>query len=102
MEKRSIEDPDVNVLDRTSTWMDGIFAYLTDGTLPDDPAERRILKRRATGFAIIQGCLFKKSFNQPYVKCVTPEAGRDVLDDIHQGHCGSHIGGRALAEKVVR
>ena len=28
--------------------------------------------------------------------------GKEVLEDIHEGFCGSHIGGRALAEKALR
>ncbi|XP_056690068.1 uncharacterized protein [Spinacia oleracea] len=28
--------------------------------------------------------------------------GKEILDDLHQGLCSSHIGGRALAEKALR
>ena len=33
---------------------------------------------------------------------MTPEAGNEILDDLHRGVCSNHIGGRALAEKALR
>lgn len=102
MEKRSIEDDFINILDRSSTWMDAIFAYLVDDTLLDSYVEKLAVKKWATGFVIMGGQLFKMSFHRPYWKCVTPEKGNDVLDDLHQGFCGLHIGGKALAKKAVR
>ena len=101
IERRSIEK-EVKVLDRTSTWMDGIFQYLTNGTLPDEKIEAQRIQKNAKSFEIVKGELFKKSYNRPYLKCVTPERGNEVLDDLHQGLCSSHIGGRSLAEKVIR
>ncbi|XP_021766238.1 uncharacterized protein LOC110730723 [Chenopodium quinoa] len=101
-EKRSINVEPVYAIDRSSTWMDGIISYLKDGLLPADPKESWLMKKRAAWFEVKQGELFKKAFVKPYLKCITPERGYDVLDDIHQGQCGSHIGGRALAEKAAR
>ena len=101
VEKRSVEKV-VNVLDRTSTWMDGIFQYLLNGTLPDEKAEAQRIQKNAKSFEIVKGELFKKSYNRPYLKCVTPERGREVLDDLHQGLCSSHIGVRSLEEKAIR
>jgi hypothetical protein len=36
------------------------------------------------------------------LKCLHPERGIKVLEEIHMGVCGMHIGARALAAKVVR
>ncbi|XP_056690031.1 uncharacterized protein [Spinacia oleracea] len=80
-DKRSIEQelcaPMVAILDRSSTWMDPIIAYKLD-------------------------VLYKKSFSRPLLRRVNPEKGKEILDDLHQGLCSSHIGGRALAEKALR
>ena len=37
LENRSIYEDPIGILDRSSTWMDGIRAYLSDGTLPNSP-----------------------------------------------------------------
>ena len=102
MEKRSIEEDPIGILDRSSTWMDPIRAYLTNGTLPDDHQQAAALKKRATSFEIIKGELHKRGYLQPFLKCVTPEKGREILDDLHSGYCASHIGGRTLAQRARR
>ncbi|KAL2928066.1 Gag-Pol polyprotein [Bienertia sinuspersici] len=101
-EKRSIEKDHVMALDRSSTWMNAIWEFKTRGTLPTDPREARKLRRKAEWFDVFKGDLYKRSYCKPYLKCITPEKGHEVLDDLHKGLCSSHIGGRALAEKVMR
>ncbi|XP_021754890.1 uncharacterized protein LOC110720188 [Chenopodium quinoa] len=100
-ERRSIDVEPVHIIDRSSTWMDGIISYLKDGLLPADPKESWLMKKRAAWFEMKQGELFKKAFVKLYLKCITLEKGHDVLDDLHQEQCGSHIGGQALAEKAA-
>lgn len=98
MEKRSIEEDPIGILDPISTWMDPIRAYLTDGTLPNDHYQAALLKKRASSFEMRKGELFKKGYLQPLLKCVTSEKGREVLEDLHSGYCASHVGGRLLAQ----
>ncbi|XP_056698482.1 uncharacterized protein [Spinacia oleracea] len=43
-----------------------------------------------------------EAYSRPLLRCVTPEKGQEILEDLHQGLCSSHIGGRALAEKALR
>ncbi|XP_056697680.1 uncharacterized protein [Spinacia oleracea] len=103
-DKRSIEQevcaPMVAILDRSSTWMDPIIAYKVDGTLPDDSSLAAKIQKKSSWFEWWNGVLYKKSFSRPLLRCVTPEKGKEILDDLHQGLCSSHIGGRALAEKA--
>nr|XP_021851941.1 uncharacterized protein LOC110791498 [Spinacia oleracea] len=105
-DKRSIEQelcaPIVAVLDQSSTWMDPIIAYKMDGTLPDDSSLAAKIQKKSYWFEWWNGVLYKKSFSRPLLRCVTPEKGKEILDDLHQGLCSSHIGGRALAEKALR
>ena len=82
--------------------MDGIRAYLSGGTLPDSPQEAAVLKKRAARFELKNGELFKAGFLKPLLKCVTPEKGKEVLEDLHSGFCASHIGGRSLAVRARR
>ncbi|XP_056688345.1 uncharacterized protein [Spinacia oleracea] len=64
--------------------------------------EAKRLQKKCTWFEIWNGTLYKKAFSRPLLRCVTPEKGHEVLEDVHQGLCSSHIGGRALAEKALR
>ena len=38
----------------------------------------------------------------PYLKCVNEEEARYILEEIHAGVCGDHVGPRSLVNKVIR
>ncbi|KAL0309597.1 UNVERIFIED_CONTAM: hypothetical protein Sradi_5902000 [Sesamum radiatum] len=76
--------------------------FLTQGTTLDNPKEMRALRVKATRFVLLDGELYKRGFSQPLLKCLTPEEGNYVLREIHEEIWGNHLGGRALAGKVVK
>ncbi|KAL8523990.1 hypothetical protein ACS0TY_013809 [Phlomoides rotata] len=51
---------------------------------------------------ILNDQLYKCGFFLPLLKCITPEQGQKVLDEIHDRVCGNHIGGQALVYKTIR
>nr|XP_025617126.1 uncharacterized protein LOC112709458 [Arachis hypogaea] len=85
-----------------SSWLDPITNFLENGKLPDDEKDAVKLRREAAKYAVIQGQLFKKGFNQPLLKCLHPDQTDYVLREVHEGCCGHHIGGKALARKLIR
>ncbi|XP_056695050.1 uncharacterized protein [Spinacia oleracea] len=99
---KSIDVLRTDILDRTATWMDDIVNFKMNGVLPGDPTQAERLQKKCTWFEIWNGTLYKQAFSRPLLRCVTPEKGHEVLEDLHQGICSSHIGGRALAEKALR
>ncbi|XP_059663758.1 uncharacterized protein LOC132309470 [Cornus florida] len=82
-------------------WMDPLEAYLKEGTLPNQKAEAQKLRLTATKYAIINNQLYQKSFSGPYLKCLSPTEALMILQQIHNGDCGNHSGGRSLAHKVL-
>nr|XP_025684662.1 uncharacterized protein LOC112785405 [Arachis hypogaea] len=82
--------------------MDPITDFLENGKLPNDEKAAKALRREATKYAIIQGQLFKKGLSQPLLKCLHLDQMDYVLREVHEGCCGHHIGGKALARKLVR
>ncbi|XP_056685866.1 uncharacterized protein [Spinacia oleracea] len=101
-QSKSIDVLRTDILDRTTTWMDDIVNFKMNGVLPDDTKQAKRLQKKCAWFEIWNGTLYKKAFSRPLLRCVTPENGHKVLEDLHQGLCSSHIGGRALAEKALR
>ncbi|GAA0160018.1 hypothetical protein LIER_38963 [Lithospermum erythrorhizon] len=46
--------------------------------------------------------LYKKSWDDPLLRCVSQEDIPKIRAEVHQGWCGSHIGGRSLTVKITR
>ena len=65
------------------------------------PSRQEDYKRNVHGLRYAMENYTKKPSHGLF-SAVTPEKGQEVLEDLHQGLCSSHIGGRALAEKTLR
>ena len=63
-----------------------------------DKMEARKITVKALRYVVIDGILFLI----PYLKCLRPTEAETTLREVHEGICGQHQGGRALAHKVVR
>ncbi|KAL0439574.1 UNVERIFIED_CONTAM: Gag-Pol polyprotein [Sesamum latifolium] len=85
-----------------TSWKEDIVRFLTQGTTSGDPKEAKAMIVKAARFVMIDGALYKRGFSQPFLKCLTPEEGNYVLRETREGICGNHLGGKALAGKVVR
>ncbi|XP_071928199.1 uncharacterized protein [Coffea arabica] len=83
------------------SWMTPFILFLGQGVLPEDRAEARKIQRKAARYALRDGELYKRSYLGPWLRCVTPETGRHVLQEIHEGLCGAHVGHRMLAKKAL-
>lgn len=72
--------------------MDPIICYLKDGSLPDDSAKVYKVKAQASRYWLsLDDKLFRRSFSRPYLRCVHPKKVQEVLHELHEGSCGSHI-----------
>nr|XP_025641265.1 uncharacterized protein LOC112736143 [Arachis hypogaea] len=102
--KGMMKEPAITLhLSRLSpSWIDPIADFLENGKLPDDEKNAKALRRKAAKHAIIQGQLFRKGLSQPLLKCLHPDQTDYVLREVHEGCCGHHIGGKALARKLIR
>ena len=84
------------------SWMDPIWDYIIDKSLPDDPKEAAKIRARLARFTNHKGSLYKRGFLTPFLKCIAREDSKYVLREVHEGICGTHIGAGALVGKVLR
>ncbi|KAL5580612.1 hypothetical protein UlMin_013054 [Ulmus minor] len=67
--------------------MTPIIRYLVAGELPIDKNEARKLRRRSAHYAYKYEQLYKRGYSVPLLKCITPERGLYVMQEIHEGVC---------------
>ncbi|XP_042404598.1 uncharacterized protein LOC121994723 [Zingiber officinale] len=84
-----------------SDWRTTIIEFLRSGATPSDREEARLLRRRVGHFTIVRDQVYKKAFSRPLLKCVRSEDVDYILQEVHQGSCGGHPGGRSLARKIL-
>ena len=76
--------------------------YLADGILPAKPEEGKKVKRNAARYTLVDGILFRHGFTHPILTCVSGDECTRIMVELHEGICGTHVGGRSLASKVIR
>ncbi|RDX98920.1 Tf2-6, partial [Mucuna pruriens] len=82
--------------------MDPMVEYLKEERLPVDPVEASRIRKEAPKYTLVEQRLYMRGFSSPVLKCVDPEEAEYVIKEVHEGVCGTHIGGRALAGKIAR
>jgi hypothetical protein len=85
-----------------AVWTKAYLAYLLRGELPEDTIHRRQIMRRSKAFTIINGELYKRSTRGVLQRCIAPEDGIALLQDIHEGTCGHHASSRTLVAKAFQ
>ena len=84
------------------SWMDSIIRFLKEDILPVKKIEANKIRRKVTSYWLSKDHkLYKRSFSGPYLLCVHPELTESLLEELHEGICGSHTGGRSLAHRAI-
>ena len=84
------------------SWMDPIIQFLSKDVLPKDKLEVEKIQRKAPRFWLSEDQkLYKHSFSGPYLLCIHPKTSELLLEELHEGICGSHTGGRSIAHKAI-
>lgn len=83
-------------------WMTPLLKFLTGSFVAKNDEDAQLIRRRATKFVVIAGKLYKRGRASPLLRCLGEDETELVLLEVHEGVCGSHIGGRSLAAKLLR
>ena len=81
--------------------MTPIIKYLSHGTLPKNRAEAVKVKAQATRYSLMDGMLYRHSFSGPYLRCFPHGEAEKVIEQVHQGICGTHIRGQTLCHQII-
>ena len=82
--------------------MDPIINFLAKDQVPDDEKEANRVCRVTTRYWLsTDRKLYQRSFRGPYLLCLRPEKVNELLVELHEGVCSSHVGGRLLAHQAM-
>ena len=92
----------IHQIKRNPNWMDPIVNFLKDDVLPKGKLEAKKIRRNASRFWLLEDHkLYKRSYSGPYLLYIHLEASKSLLEELHEGICGSHTGRRSLAYKAL-
>ena len=81
--------------------MDFIVLFLKEDILPEGKSEADKVRRKAPHFWLSEDQkLYKRSFSGPYLLCIYLEVSELLLEELHEGICGSHTRGKSLSHKT--
>ena len=82
--------------------MDFIVLFLREYILLEDKSEVDKVRRKMPRFWLSEDQkIYKRSFSGSYLLYIHPETSELLLEELHEGICGSHIGGRSLSHRVI-
>ncbi|KAA3478158.1 RNA-directed DNA polymerase (Reverse transcriptase), Ribonuclease H-like protein [Gossypium australe] len=85
-------------------WYHDILRYVKSREYPDQATEndRRTLRRLANDYVLDGEILYKKRKDQVLLKCVDAVEAKKILEEVHEGVCGTHANGFIMAKQIIR
>ena len=84
------------------SWMELLVLFLKEDILPEEKLEADKVRRKDPWFWLSKDQkLYKRSFFGPYLLYIHPEASELLLEELHEGICGSHNRGRFLSHRAI-
>ena len=80
--------------------MTSIVRYLRSGNMSDSKIKTHKIQVQAARFSLVNKQLYKRSLDEPYLKCLTTHQGQYIVVELHERICGNHLGGRTLAHRA--
>ncbi|KAG9453450.1 hypothetical protein H6P81_006354 [Aristolochia fimbriata] len=81
---------------KTQDRREPIVNFLRHGTLPVDLRERVQIRRAAPRYVFLHDILYRRSYEDLLLRCLSKDEGSQVLKETHSGICGAHQAGPKL------
>ena len=94
----SIDFPEVQQIENEGNWMTPIVTYLKDRRLPEEKDKAKKVRVKSAKYVLMDKVLYKRSFSQPYLRCLAPKEANYVWREIHEGACGNHSGAKTYVK----
>ncbi|RDX61575.1 rnhA, partial [Mucuna pruriens] len=93
VELPTVDKEEICNIEGEETWMTPLIQYLQEGKINENEGEAKRLIKEAAKYTLVGQRLYRKGFAFPLLKCLNKEEAEYVMREIHEGICGTHIGG---------
>ncbi|KAJ9547133.1 hypothetical protein OSB04_019676 [Centaurea solstitialis] len=94
---------EVQMIEENHDWSLDIWNYLKNDQLPEDKLEARKVRLKSSRYTIFDDQLYRRSTTGLILRCmVNKQQISQILQEMHDGECGNHSGGRSLANRISR
>ncbi|KAA3481966.1 gag/pol polyprotein [Gossypium australe] len=85
-------------------WYHDILRYVKYREYPDQATEndKKILRRLAYDYVLDGEVLYKKRKDQVLLRCVDAAEAKLILEEVHEGVCGTYANGFTMARQIMR
>ncbi|KAG8498342.1 hypothetical protein CXB51_006632 [Gossypium anomalum] len=84
-------------------WYQDILRYVRNREYPDQSTEndKRTLRRLASDYVLDGEILYKRRKDQVLLRCVDAVEAKQILEEVHEGVCGTHANGFTIARQIM-
>ena len=92
------------IVGHDSSYYAAIFSYLHDQVILETLMckQKCQLLHNASHYTLVSSDLYRKSLEKTLLRCLELEESKKALDEVHNGICGAHSNGLALARKLLK
>ncbi|KAK5824282.1 hypothetical protein PVK06_019053 [Gossypium arboreum] len=85
-------------------WYHDILQYVKNREYPDQASknDKRKLRRLVIDYVLDGDILYKRRKDQVLLRCVDAVEAKKILEEVHEGVCGTHANGFTMARKIMR
>ncbi|KAK9029881.1 hypothetical protein V6N11_031323 [Hibiscus sabdariffa] len=85
-------------------WYYDILRYIKSREYPAQATEndKRIIRRMAVGYVLDGEVLYKRGSDQVLMRCVNAKETQQIIEEVHEGICGTHPNGFTMARCIMR
>ncbi|KAK8549098.1 hypothetical protein V6N12_061996 [Hibiscus sabdariffa] len=85
-------------------WYYDILRYIKSREYPTQATEndKRIIRRMAVGYVLDGEVLYKRGSDQILMRCVNAKEAQQIIEEVHEGICGTHPNGFTMARRIMR
>jgi Integrase zinc binding domain len=76
--------------------------YFRHGTFPKDKKKADQLRKWVLRYTYVGDTLYRRSYDQLWLRCVPGSKAKHVMKEIHSGLCGAHQSGPKMKLKIKR